>query len=689
MSLIRSRAPLLSDYIKWKVQQLCEWAENPLANAQQDAKKSAREAGSAQSAANPPGWRPAVMSCQPPRGCSFSGETTPARIPIEDITRPADDGGKTLEDAGQRNSLSLSSSRDRETANEEVAREGMHPKVSEGSQLSARTPPEPETRENAQGTIEDTLTNAVSTGEALEAEQHKRDASEAASENGGENQYDPDLHPGKALDGNATSTSDAEGDEGHGEDEEKVHEEDESSDEDNRPGSERGEKNGVELEHEAEEDEDDSEGGGDTPRRAVSEDGQDHHEHGEGHASSEKSNPETISQPISATGTSLLGDDATDTGSEAEQNAGNSTETSDCVERSASVRTAQQGEQINRTVQQDEASGAHFNKPSRGLDGDGIVLAQGLPQTQQTNGRTTNTPKGTSAANGNISEDSTGEDDSSLDAESDSGSDDDSPNLTIHQPKQHPKATGNPAKRTSTRISDTDETPTKRRKLSTEVNRSLAGIVVKNVPERLIQPPRVMQLVEEMLGDSHKGSAIALAKFFFAIASPFALERLRQACLSVRDSQRGGLFSEEVGLRQSVQALDCIDMQEHVSPILRRYHLVQLVKYRDEMQSQIMENAAHTQPSLMKYGLRKQTTTKELAGTKRAAGLTLERLTCEAYPEHRLEAGRKTAQYTKHLKLLQNRLYAGHNWNVLQAKFGIGILALVPAGADAGFSNTE
>ncbi|KAM0724060.1 hypothetical protein Q7P37_000240 [Cladosporium fusiforme] len=245
VSLIRSRAPLLSDHIKWNAQQLCKWAENALADAQQDAQKSAQGAGSAPSVADPPGWRSAVVSSQPPRDHSLPSESTTARIPIDGTTRPADDGGKILEDARQGNSPSLSSSRDRQTANARVACEATHiPKVSEGAQLSARTSPEPETPENVQGTIEDTLTNVVSTAEALKAEQHKRDASEAASKNGDEDQYGPDLHLEKDLDENTTRRSNAEGDEGHGKDEEKDDEEDEGNEEDNRHRSEKGDKSG-------------------------------------------------------------------------------------------------------------------------------------------------------------------------------------------------------------------------------------------------------------------------------------------------------------------------------------------------------------------------------------------------------------------------------------------------------------
>ena len=54
--------------------------------------------------------------------------------------------------------------------------------------------------------------------------------------------------------------------------------------------------------------------------------------------------------------------------------------------------------------------------------------------------------------------------------------------------------------------------------------------------------------------------------FFFSLASSNTLERFRQACVSVRDSQRGVPVSEEAGAWQSVRALDCIHMPGHVSP---------------------------------------------------------------------------------------------------------------------------
>lgn len=284
---------------------------------------------------------------------------------------------------------------------------------------------------------------------------------------------------------------------------------------------------------------------------------------------------------------------------------------------------------------------------------------------------------------------STGIDDSSLSTEREFDADDDARHVPIGEPEPALKPSRTPKKRAFTASAGTSKTPTKRQKPSNEIAGNLTSAVVKNVPSRLIQPPKLMQLIAEMLNDTHRTSAMPLTCFFFSVASPFAFKLLRQACVSVRDSQRGGPATEEAGVRQSVRALNHMDMHEHVSPILRRYHLVQLVKRRDELYDEVVESAAQSWSLAPRRGLRKPTAADEMAGTKRAAKLALERLMSEAYPEYWQSTMQDAAQHEKDFKLLQDRLFNGHNWNVLQKKFGVGILALVPTGADAGFSNTE
>jgi hypothetical protein len=92
---------------------------------------------------------------------------------------------------------------------------------------------------------------------------------------------------------------------------------------------------------------------------------------------------------------------------------------------------------------------------------------------------------------------------------------------------------------------------------------------------------------------------------------------------------------------------------------------------------------------VLKYGLRRPPSAKALIGSKDAAGKALRELMKEAYPETLLGKEEESARYDQRLKELKNRLSAGYNWHVLQARFGIGILALLPVGKEVGVLNSE
>ena len=92
---------------------------------------------------------------------------------------------------------------------------------------------------------------------------------------------------------------------------------------------------------------------------------------------------------------------------------------------------------------------------------------------------------------------------------------------------------------------------------------------------------------------------------------------------------------------------------------------------------------------MLKYGLRKQPPARALIGPKDAAGKALRELMKEDYPEILPGKGEESAQYDQRFKELRNRLSAGYNWNALQARFGIGILALLPVGKEVGIWNSE
>jgi hypothetical protein len=242
----------------------------------------------------------------------------------------------------------------------------------------------------------------------------------------------------------------------------------------------------------------------------------------------------------------------------------------------------QRSDRHNHTVREDKCLDVHAGQSVAGPNGAKAVSAQSSPRSRRSNGPIKESFTGTTTASGHVDadddNDSTSSDDSSVNMERDLDADNDDRHITNDEPEPALKTSRTPKKRASPAVSGAFKTPTKRHKLSSEITGSLTSAVIKNVPSRLVQPPKLIQLIAEMLDDTQMGSAMPLMCFFFSVASPHALKRLRQMCMSVRDSQRGAPITEEAGVWQSVRALDRIDMHEHVSPILHRYHLVHLVK---------------------------------------------------------------------------------------------------------------
>jgi hypothetical protein len=130
-------------------------------------------------------------------------------------------------------------------------------------------------------------------------------------------------------------------------------------------------------------------------------------------------------------------------------------------------------------------------------------------------------------------------------------------------------------------------------------------------------------------------------------------------------------------------------MHDKVSPILRRYHLVKLVKRLSELQQESSRALSQQEPRKLKYGLRRQLPPKALVGPKGFTSYALKRLLREAYPETLQTTEIERARYNQQSKELKNRLSAGRNWHALQARFGIGILALLPVGKEVGVWNSK
>jgi hypothetical protein len=232
-------------------------------------------------------------------------------------------------------------------------------------------------------------------------------------------------------------------------------------------------------------------------------------------------------------------------------------------------------------------------------------------------------------------------------------------------------------------------TPKKRRKVSGDVIEQFTSSAVKNIPNSLIQPQKLSRLVARILDKSHKGATTPSKNLFFTIGSPYAVDCLRDACRKSHHLREIDTIPEEAGARRSTCALNRIDAHDKMSPILRRHHLVQLVRRRDELQQKPNGTTGQHEPMVLKYGLRKQPPARALMGLKDAAGKALRELMKEAYPEYLPGKGEESTQFDQRFEELKNRLFAGHNWHALQARFGIGILALLPVGKEVGIWNSK
>jgi hypothetical protein len=342
----------------------------------------------------------------------------------------------------------------------------------------------------------------------------------------------------------------------------------------------------------------------------------------------------------------------------------------------------EQAEQSGLTTRhRDDVEEAQSHQSGEVCDEDELVVANGPQRGPRSNGGVVNPRTKDTPVPGGHNHGLTNANDSSSDVEEDSDNTDPKGNTSNQVRPRAKRAFG-----ADTSIS---ETHTKRRKTSNHFTKQTACSVINNIPNSLIQPPQISQLIAGMLDKSHKHDTIPLTSFFFAIGSPYSIKSFREACRQVCNVQVSGPFPEETGARRSTRALDRIEMHDKVSPILRRYHLVQLVKRRDELQQEMNGVLCQQEPKKLKYGLRTQPPPKALVGPKGAASRALERLMGEAYPKSLQDTEMESTRYDQRFKELKNRLSAGHNWYALQARFGIGIMAFSPVGKEVGVWNSK
>lgn len=231
-------------------------------------------------------------------------------------------------------------------------------------------------------------------------------------------------------------------------------------------------------------------------------------------------------------------------------------------------------------------------------------------------------------------------------------------------------------------LSDVPQTPAKRHMPLVAPPGTMA---LNDLPEDLIKPEDALEHITSLLARAQNSSPQTLLNMFFGIASPFSINQLSEACSWIRDSVPRDNITEGTHVRRTVRALEWMDAQSKAFPYLRRFHLVQLCQHQRDLQGRHLERSSSNTGKPQKYGLKKGPI-KTSKGTKRAASNALDELMRQAHPEC---SDKHDAEYSKRLKSLRNRLSAGRNWYLMQQRFGIGILALVPCGKEVGITNAE
>jgi len=215
------------------------------------------------------------------------------------------------------------------------------------------------------------------------------------------------------------------------------------------------------------------------------------------------------------------------------------------------------------------------------------------------------------------------------------------------------------------------------------------------IPKHIIQPKVLYTSWTKDKNVDVKHSPL-LTRLFFSIASPAAFADLRDACFVARQKGETRRPQSTNTVSETIQALDKLDSTSFADTIERRYHYVQLVTKRNELEDHY-KNQEPRQKTRRSLKLLDNTAitdgvAKSYEGFGRASSLALADLMAEAYPDltpplrHRTATG---TQYERRYRSLKSRLGAGRNWHLMKERFSSGILPLVPVGEEYEIQNYE
>lgn len=206
---------------------------------------------------------------------------------------------------------------------------------------------------------------------------------------------------------------------------------------------------------------------------------------------------------------------------------------------------------------------------------------------------------------------------------------------------------------------------------------------MSRIDQNVSDPKAIHQHFLDRCPNVDEDIANSLVRLFYSIASPQALEHLREACMLARVEGEITIPQKTDAAAQTINALNALNTATMVHSILRRFHLVRLHEHRAAYEMQYQTS---------KPAIRRTRRVGCAKAQKSAASLAMADLMTEAYPHlvnpHRIRDAHGT-EYGKRYSTLKYMLAAGRNWSLLQQTFSAGILALVPTGGEAGMQNSE
>ncbi|KAI1936142.1 hypothetical protein LOZ57_006786 [Ophidiomyces ophidiicola] len=209
-----------------------------------------------------------------------------------------------------------------------------------------------------------------------------------------------------------------------------------------------------------------------------------------------------------------------------------------------------------------------------------------------------------------------------------------------------------------------DSSPKPRRRLKVQECASNPNTVARSSNPAPASAGGISQLLIQKISEKDGRNALFLEKAFFAIASPQALVELAAACQSARHDEAHRYTETLNDSKMLMRALDSLDSATTRRTILKRFFLVRLMGERLRRE----ETYRHQSTGPPQIGADTQS---------RADSNAFHDLLFMFYPHLKNEA-KDSKEYIGKYTKLKNRLSWARNWYLLQDRFSLGILALVP-----------